>query len=88
MEKQKKPRNGLKIARIAAGYNKPKEFVAAINQDLKKKEKGYQMNLRTYTGVESGYNKTIELPFAYYVSEFLNIPITLFIEEKIFSPKE
>jgi len=83
LKQPRKPRLELKVARISAGYLTIQDFVDDLNKNLEKKGETYRFNYTNYFRIEGGYLKEMRLEFAYFISAFLQIPISIFV-----SPKE
>ena len=82
-ENTKIVKRNLKIARLKAGYDRPKEFVDALNQYLAKNGVEYRVNLREYyfaekTDQEKSYKIDVQMAFA--ISEFLHLPIEMLVQ--------
>jgi hypothetical protein len=85
-ERVKKPLTcnlAIKVARIVAGYDSPRQFVDAVNLFLEGKKINYRIAMGEYMRFEKGNLKKIQFNFAYYISSFLDLPIDTFVEQKV-----
>lgn len=73
----------LKIIRLMAGYDSPKELVKAMNKDLEKRGVDYQVNPREYYFAEKIDREKpykIDVQLAFTISKFLKIPIETLVQ--------
>lgn len=82
---KKKHHLELKSLRIAAGYDSRHEFVEAVNKFLEARKIDYRIGIYTYTNYETGVTTSLSAETAYYLSQFLQCSIEIFIKDKICS---